>query len=83
MKLITKLISALVFLVSFVAALYLGYRLFTRSSDTEDYFFGDSLYDEGDDQDLYQSGEEPVAETEEVLVEEELDQAKAVNSMLH
>lgn len=81
MKLLTKLISFLVFGLSFLAALYLGYRLFAGSTEDAEYSFGDSLYREGDDQDLYQNEEVPPEE--EAPFGEGIEEARVASSMIH
>lgn len=83
MKLISRILSVIVFFASFGAALYLGYRLFTRNEDDSGYLFGDSLYRDGDQVDLYET-----AAAEEETEEEEppaapLESAEGLSSMIH
>lgn len=61
MKLLGRILSVLVFVASFLAALYLGYRIFRRGLDDPGYLFGDSLYQEDDADDLYQTTVAPPA----------------------
>ncbi|OGG94258.1 MAG: hypothetical protein A2527_04995 [Candidatus Lambdaproteobacteria bacterium RIFOXYD2_FULL_50_16] len=80
MKLLYKVLSALVFVVSFAAALYLGYRLFSRQREESDYYFGDSMYDGEPDQDLY---EDEVLPKSEEPVPESIEEVRSVNAMYH
>lgn len=76
MKLISRILSVMVFFASFGAALYFGYRLFAGREDDSGYLFGDSLYRDGDQVDLYAAAEEE-AETE---AEEETAQTAPLES---
>ncbi|MDT8448065.1 MAG: hypothetical protein RRB13_14325 [bacterium] len=88
MKLISRILSILFFFASFGAALYLGYRLFKGKEDDSGYLFGDSLYREGDQVDLYQSAEEEGIEEESTEEQAEaqgppLERAEGLSSMIH
>ncbi|OGH01022.1 MAG: hypothetical protein A2600_01160 [Candidatus Lambdaproteobacteria bacterium RIFOXYD1_FULL_56_27] len=84
MKLLGRILSVLVFFASFVAALYLGYRLFRRGLDDPGYLFGDSLYQEEDGEDLYQTtGTAPTALKEELEPYPPMDNYEGLGHLVH
>jgi len=81
MKWIVKIFSGLVFVASFGAAMYLGYKLFKGADEESTYLFGDAMYDPADQQDLYQK--EPTLEEEEVSPPAEIVDLEPQSPLVH